>query len=101
MNTLSKIPVLDVSHLTVTYRTTTVLSDVSFTIEQGSMVGIIGPNGAGKSTLIKSILGLVPIMSGNITLFINQLRACAKKLRMLRSAVLLTGIFLQQYSIWY
>src|SRR5579863_9026302 len=80
MHTLSKIPALDVSHLTVTYRTTTVLSDVSFTIEQGSMVGIIGPNGAGKSTLIKSILGLVPIVSGNITLFHKPIARMRKKI---------------------
>ncbi|HNI35989.1 MAG TPA: ATP-binding cassette domain-containing protein, partial [Microthrixaceae bacterium] len=32
------------------------------------MVGIIGPNGAGKSTFLKSLFGLIPIRSGEITL---------------------------------
>ncbi|XOV89547.1 MAG: ABC transporter ATP-binding protein [Pseudomonadota bacterium] len=34
------------------------LSEVSFNIERGSIVGLIGPNGAGKTTTLKSILGL-------------------------------------------
>lgn len=34
------------------------LSEVSFSIERGSIVGLIGPNGAGKTTTLKSILGL-------------------------------------------
>ncbi len=34
------------------------LSDVSFTIEPASIVGLIGPNGAGKTTTLKAILGL-------------------------------------------
>ncbi len=35
-----------------------VLKDVSFTVEDGQLVGLIGLNGAGKSTTIKEIIGL-------------------------------------------
>ncbi len=66
MNILSKIPALDVSHLTVTYRNTIVLSDVSVTIPRGVIVGILGPNGAGKTTFIKAVLELLPIEKGTI-----------------------------------
>lgn len=39
---------------------------MSFSIEKGELVGVIGPNGAGKSTMIKTILGLVDKMDGEI-----------------------------------
>ena len=43
------------------------LSDVSFRVPQGSIVGFIGENGAGKTTTLKSILGLVNTDGGEIT----------------------------------
>lgn len=44
------------------------LYDVSLTIKPGELIGVFGANGSGKTTLIKSILGLSPIDSGEITL---------------------------------
>ena len=40
--------------------------DVSFTLEQGDMLGIIGTNGAGKSTLLKAISGIMVPTTGSI-----------------------------------
>jgi len=60
---------LRVSGLTVAYQKKPVLRNVSFTIPEGNLIGIIGPNGAGKSTLIKSILGLIPRVSGEVSIF--------------------------------
>ena len=42
------------------------LNDVSFTINDGEMVGYIGPNGAGKSTLLRIIAGLDEPSTGEI-----------------------------------
>ena len=44
------------------------LSDVSFTMGKGRMVGLIGPNGCGKSTLLKCICGIHSITSGNVSI---------------------------------
>ncbi|MDN7133853.1 metal ABC transporter ATP-binding protein [Halomonas sp. MC140] len=55
---------LSVNDLTVSYHSQPVLWDINVDIPSGVMAGIVGPNGAGKSTLIKSLLGLVPLLSG-------------------------------------
>ena len=43
-----------------------VLTDVDLTLRPGQLLALIGPNGAGKSTLIKSMLALVPILTGTV-----------------------------------
>lgn len=48
---------------------TPILRDVSFSLKKGDFLGIIGTNGAGKSTLMKLILGMLPLQSGTISLF--------------------------------
>ena len=40
--------------------------DISFSLEQGEMLGIIGTNGAGKSTLLKAIAGIITPSAGTI-----------------------------------
>ncbi|MDL4840395.1 metal ABC transporter ATP-binding protein [Aquibacillus rhizosphaerae] len=70
---------LSVKNLAVTYDKQPVLENVSFSVPEGSLTGIIGPNGAGKSTLIKSILQLLPTLSGNVEVF-NQPYKNQKKL---------------------
>jgi manganese/zinc/iron transport system ATP- binding protein len=52
----------------VGYGSTFQLSDVSFAVEPGEVVGLIGPNGGGKSTLLKAIAGVLRVRSGEISL---------------------------------
>lgn len=57
---------LEIQNLSVDYRGTRALHNVSFFVPSGKLVGIIGPNGAGKSTLVEAILNLVPVVQGVI-----------------------------------
>ena len=68
-------PALAIDGLTVAYRDTPVLWDISLQIPAGRMAAILGPNGAGKSTLLKAALGLVPAARGQVTLLGRQARA--------------------------
>ncbi|MEK6793475.1 MAG: ATP-binding cassette domain-containing protein [Spirochaetota bacterium] len=42
------------------------LSDVSFTVARGDIVGLLGPNGAGKTTTMRIITGFLPATSGEV-----------------------------------
>ncbi|HZN43886.1 MAG TPA: ATP-binding cassette domain-containing protein, partial [Nitrospiraceae bacterium] len=48
------------------YREFKAVSDVSFCVKRGEVVGILGPNGSGKTTLLKVIAGLLPVNSGRV-----------------------------------
>jgi zinc transport system ATP-binding protein len=45
------------------------LTDIDLTITKGEVVAVLGANGSGKSTLIRTLLGLVPLTAGSVSLF--------------------------------
>lgn len=59
---------LDLTDVNSYYGKSHVLHDVTLSVEKGDITVLLGRNGAGKSTLIKSIVGLVDVRSGSITL---------------------------------
>ena len=60
-------PILDISHVSKFFGGLAANSDVSFSMEQGMIMGLIGPNGAGKTTLFNCITGYYPPSRGDIT----------------------------------
>jgi zinc transport system ATP-binding protein len=52
--------VLEVSHLSVRFAETAVLTDLSFRVPRGSSLAIIGPNGSGKTVLFRAVIGSIP-----------------------------------------
>lgn len=59
---------IEVRHLTRYYGDFAALSDVSFQIQEGQIVGLLGLNGAGKSTTIKVLAGLLLPSQGTVTI---------------------------------
>ena len=49
------------------YSRQVILPEVTLDIRQGDILGILGPNGAGKSTLLKTLLGIIPPLTGAIS----------------------------------
>ena len=52
--------------LTLGYEGKTVLEGLDFSVEAGDYLCIVGENGSGKSTLMKTLLGLIPPLAGEI-----------------------------------
>ncbi len=58
---------LSVEGVSAGYNGRAIVHEVSLRAEPGTVVAIVGPNGSGKSTLLKSIVGVVKIMGGRVT----------------------------------
>jgi ABC-2 type transport system ATP-binding protein len=59
-------PVVLAQHVTKWYGPRRAVTDVSFAIEQGEVVGLLGPNGSGKSTIFRMLTGYLVPTSGSI-----------------------------------
>lgn len=64
-------------------------NDISFTAQEGEVVGIIGPNGAGKTTLLRMIAGIMTPTSGTIEIDNKNYRKSAVEIR--KNIAFLTG----------
>jgi ATP-binding cassette, subfamily F, member 3 len=58
--------VLTVQEASVGYPGKLLASDITFTLRRGECLGIIGPNGSGKTTFVKTVLGKIPALSGEV-----------------------------------
>ena len=77
------------------YGDRTVVDDLTFTVEEGSVTGLLGPNGAGKTTTIRMLLGIAGITGGSCTLL-----GARPGGRGFREAVRQTGSLIESPSIY-
>jgi len=69
--------ILEVEHLTKRFGGLTAVSDVSFAVRPGEVVGILGPNGAGKTTLYNLLTGFIPPDEGRVSFMGREIRGLA------------------------
>lgn len=65
--------IIETKKLSKVYNSSPAVSDISFSVKKGEVVGFVGLNGAGKSTTINMLLGFQRPSSGEITLFGEKL----------------------------
>jgi zinc transport system ATP-binding protein len=66
--------VVEIDRLSYAYSGNLVLDNISFTIDEGDILGIIGPNGAGKTTLFSCMLGLLDDYTGTIKILGDDIK---------------------------
>ncbi len=58
---------LELNSVNAGYGKARILNQLSLTVERGKVVALLGRNGAGKSTTMKTVIGLLPVTSGQVT----------------------------------
>ncbi len=61
-------PVITIEGLTKRFGDVVAVDDLSFEVDQGTVVGFLGPNGAGKTTTLRTLLGLVAPTAGSASI---------------------------------
>ncbi|WP_017522486.1 ABC transporter ATP-binding protein [Pusillimonas noertemannii] len=61
-------PVLEVRDVDIRYGRNLVVSDASFSVNEGEFVTLLGPSGSGKTSLLRTIAGFMPVSAGRIEL---------------------------------
>lgn len=75
------------------------LSNISFSLPKGYIMGLVGSNGAGKTTTIELILNLIEKDSGEITIFGKDNIACERELKQEIGVVFDRTFFVEDWTI--
>ena len=90
--------IINVESVSISRGKQSILHDVSFTVNQGDIVGIAGGSGCGKTTLLRTIMSLLRPKSGKIELFGKDiLRISSEELQKTQRD---TGVMFQQGALF-
>lgn len=91
-------PVIAVRGVTVRFGRKTILDNLDLDIRRGEILAFIGPSGAGKSVLMRTILGLNPKVSGDITILGKNLNKISSAERV--AVDMRMGVLFQQGALF-
>jgi len=60
--------IIDIHQLQVKFEQKTILSDISFSLKAGEILGLVGPSGCGKTTLLNTLAGFIEQSNGSISI---------------------------------
>lgn len=88
--------VIEVNSITCKYGDTTIVENVSFSVDRGEIFGILGGSGCGKSTVLKSLIGLNPSSKGSIHILGMKMKDSLSSLSVLTKI----GVMYQQGALF-
>lgn len=88
---------ISVKNLSYAYEAQKVLDDISFTINEGEIVGILGLSGSGKTTLLKILSGLLPFKEGSYEIEGKAAYIANKRSKEISSEL---GVVFQEFNLF-
>lgn len=92
--------IVEVKNLTKKYKELTAIDDLSFSVEEGKILGLLGPNGSGKSTTINCILSLLSFDKGNIKIFGKEMQPDAFDIKRYIGVVFQDVAVFDELTVW-
>ena len=71
--------IVEAKNLDIGYGAKSIGTQINFALPPGRVLCLLGPNGSGKSTLFKTVLGLIPLLSGQVFIQQKALADCSRR----------------------
>lgn len=92
--------IIEVKNLTKKYKELTAISNLSFCVKKGEILGLLGPNGSGKSTTINSILSLLSYQSGDILIFGKKMKPDSYDIKKKIGVIFQNVAVFEELTVW-
>ncbi len=92
--------IIEVKNLTKKYKELTAISNLSFCVKKGEILGLLGPNGSGKSTTINSILSLLSYQGGDILIFGKEMKPDSYDIKKKIGVIFQNVAVFEELTVW-